>query len=66
MNFLSSDREAKATTKGLVVKGFLQRLWLSGVIGTFLTGLVVLSPLILTLAILQWLCCTNRLRGFMS
>lgn len=55
MNSLSSDRDAKAMTKGIVVKGFLKRLWHSGVIGTFLTGLVVLTPLILTLAILQWI-----------
>lgn len=31
------------------------RLWQSGVLGTFLTGLAVLAPLILTLMILQWI-----------
>lgn len=35
--------------------GFLKRLWHSGVIGAFLTGLAVLAPLILTLTILQWI-----------
>lgn len=33
----------------------LTRFWRSGVIGTFLAGLAVLAPLILTLMILQWI-----------
>lgn len=33
----------------------LTRLWCSGVVGSFLAGLAVLVPLILTLIILQWL-----------
>ncbi len=35
--------------------GFLNGIWHSGVIGSFLTGLAVLAPLILTLMILQWI-----------
>lgn len=35
--------------------GLLKRIWHSGVIGSFLTGLAVLAPLILTLMILQWI-----------
>ncbi|WP_169052398.1 DUF502 domain-containing protein [Tabrizicola sp. YIM 78059] len=40
---------------------FLRRIWHSGLIGSFLTGLAVLAPLTLTLMILQWI--MSRLAG---
>lgn len=37
------------------MKGFLIRIWESGVVGTFLTGLFFILPVVLTIAIIGWI-----------
>jgi uncharacterized membrane protein len=37
------------------MKGFLERIWKSGVVGTFLTGLFFVLPVVLTVAIIGWI-----------
>jgi uncharacterized membrane protein len=37
------------------MKGFLERIWKSGVVGTFLTGLFFILPVVLTVAIIGWI-----------
>ena len=37
------------------MKGFIQRIWKSGVVGTFLTGLFFVLPIVLTIAIVGWI-----------
>ena len=36
------------------MKRFLERIWKSGVVGTFLTGLFFILPVVLTVAIIGW------------
>ena len=35
--------------------GFLERLWRTGIVGTFLTGLFFVLPVFLTVVIVTWL-----------
>ena len=37
------------------MKGFIERIWKSGVVGTFLTGLFFILPVVLTVAIIGWI-----------
>ena len=37
------------------MRGFIERLWRSGVVGTFLTGLFFILPVVLTVAIVGWI-----------
>lgn len=37
------------------MKGFLERIWKSGIVGTFLTGLFFILPVALTVAIIGWI-----------
>ena len=37
------------------MRGFIERIWRSGVVGTFLTGLFFILPVVLTIAIVGWI-----------